>query len=404
MQAAISASQAAAVGGNVAQVYIPTPETAQSSIPYPQLYTLKFAQPSTYIRSSSTVEDCYGCPYNMTEEDDKFLKEMNEKLAQRKDASTQCTEDQFEEAMNFFEETAKSQQPFSSMGEPPPILSWEDMQNAFDENVDDAVRIFAKDIYEHWKACREKNENHPIHPTLKLKIMDSTNDTDDNDPYVCFRRREVRQIRKTRGRDAQSVEKLKRLRRELEEARQLVAFVRQREITKKEQLAVERQVFEQRSALRECKRTLPEPLNQGDEELLINQKVSMIILTLSPSLILAATKEEASPGHHAARCHQSAKTSPKARRPDVRPRACSARGCPSAEGEGDSPRDRGQENVPRQLEHWLCRLDQLSAHASSNRCLEFELHTCIHRKPSYTTSFSFSRIGRQGSTPRECHR
>lgn len=280
LQAVLSASKAAAVGGSVAQVYIPTPETAQSSIPYSQLYQLKFAQPSTYIRSSSTVEDCCGCPYNMTEDDDKYLKEMNERLAQRRNASTLCTEDQFEEAMNFFEETARTQQPFSSVGEPPPVLSWEEMQDAFDENIDEPVRIFAKDIYEHWKACREKNGNVPIHPGLKLKIMDSTNDTDDNDPYVCFRRREVRQVRKTRGRDAQGVEKLKKLRRELEEARQLVALVRQREITKKEQLAVERQLFEQRSALRQCKRTLGEPYNQGDEDLLINQKVSNISLAL----------------------------------------------------------------------------------------------------------------------------
>ncbi|MCJ1334006.1 Enhancer of polycomb-like protein 1 [Thelotrema lepadinum] len=272
LQAAISASKAAAVGGNVAQVYIPTPETAQSSIPYSQLYQLKFAQPATYIRSSSTVEDVCGCPYNMTEEDDAFLKEFNEKLAQAKSASTQCSEDQFEEAMNLFEETSKLQQPFSSVGEPPPVLSWEDMENAFDENLDEPVRTFAKEMYEHWKACREKNGNVAIHPGLKLKIMDSTNDTDDNDPYVCFRRREVRQIRKTRGRDAQSVEKLKKLRRELEEARQIVALVRQREVTKKEQLAVEKQLFEQRSALRQCKLTLGEPYCQGDEDLLINQK------------------------------------------------------------------------------------------------------------------------------------
>ena len=315
MQAAISASKAAAVGGNVAQVYIPTPETAQSSIPYSELYQLKFAQPATYIRSSSTVEDVCGCPYNMTEDDDKFLRELNEKLAQRKNASTKCTEDQFEEAMNFFEETAKLQQPFSSVGEVPPVLSWEEMQNAFDENLDEPVRTIAKDIYPHWNASREKNGNAAIHPGLKLKIMDSSNDTDDNDPYVCFRRREVRQIRKTRGRDAQSVEKLKKLRRELEDARQLVALIRQREVTKKEQLAVERQLFEQRSALRQCKRTLGEPYNQGDEDLLINQKVSTVtILSIIPrAKFFKATQEEAPSSHHSTWSCWSAEASPKAR-------------------------------------------------------------------------------------------
>ena len=98
-------------------------------------------------------------------------------------------------------------------------------------------------------------------------------DTDDGDPYVCFRRREVRQVRKTRGRDAQSVEKLRKLRRELEEARQLVAMVKSREITRREQLVLERQLFEQRSSLRQVKRNLPDQYKEGDEDILINQKV-----------------------------------------------------------------------------------------------------------------------------------
>lgn len=215
----------------------------------------------------------------MTEEDDEFLKQLNEKSLQRKLASTQCSEDQFEEAMNFFEETAKVHQPFSSVGEAPPIVSWEDMQNAFDENIDELARTFATDIYPHWKARREANGNAPLQASLKLKVIESATDADDNDPYVCFRRREVRQVRKTRGRDAQSVEKLKKLRKELEEARQLVALIRQREVTKREQLVLDKQLFEQRSSLRQVKSTLPEPYKEGDDELLITQKVWEYLLT-----------------------------------------------------------------------------------------------------------------------------
>lgn len=99
-------------------------------------------------------------------------------------------------------------------------------------------------------------------------------DTDDADPYVCFRRREVRQIRKTRGRDAHSAEKLKKLRKELEESRELLAMIRQREITKREQLAVERQLFEQRVNLRQVKLNLPDQYKEGDEDILVNQKVN----------------------------------------------------------------------------------------------------------------------------------
>ena len=120
-------------------------------------------------------------------------------------------------------------------------------------------------------------------------------DTDDGDPYVCFRRREVRQIRKTRGRDAQSAEKLKKLRKELEEARQLVALVKQREMIKREQLVTERELFNRRYDLRQLKTKLPEQFKEGDDDLLINQKVRQTTL-LNPeskNLQAAAPEEEA---------------------------------------------------------------------------------------------------------------
>lgn len=83
----------------------------------------------------------------------------------------------------------------------------------------------------------------------------------------------MRQIRKTRGRDAHSAEKLKKLRKELEESRQIMGLIRQREILKREQLAVERQLFEQRASLRQVKQNLPEQYKGGDEDILVNQKV-----------------------------------------------------------------------------------------------------------------------------------
>lgn len=148
----------------MAQIYIPTPETIQSSIQYDRLYPLTFSQPATYIRFSSTVEDCSGCPYNLTDEDDAYLKSMN---AQRS-ASTQCTEDLFEETMNFFEETAQAKQPFAAVDNPP-IVPYEEMESAFDENFEDAARPFAKEIYEHWKTERLKAGNRSLMPGLKVE-------------------------------------------------------------------------------------------------------------------------------------------------------------------------------------------------------------------------------------------
>ena len=52
--------------------------------------------------------------------------------------------------------------------------------------------------------------------------------------------------------------------------------MKQRETAKKEQLAVDKQLFEQRSSLRQLKQNLPTPYREGDEDLLITQKVRRI--------------------------------------------------------------------------------------------------------------------------------
>ena len=43
---------------------------------------------------------------------------------------------------------------------------------------------------------------------------------------------------------------------------------------KKEQLAVDRQLFEQRANLRQVKLNLPDQYKDGDEDILVNQKVN----------------------------------------------------------------------------------------------------------------------------------
>jgi enhancer of polycomb-like protein len=198
----------------------------------------------------------------MTHEDAVFLKQYNAK--QRK--NQHCTEDQFEEVMNFFELTSAAKQPFASVDNAP-VPTFEEMEAAFDEeDIDPGSQRYAKDIYPYWKSRRLESLNHPLMPSLKFE---RNVETDDADPFVCFRRREVRQVRKTRGRDAQVQDKLKRLRTELEQARQLMHFVKQREIHRQQQLRLEKEIFEQRAQLKESKRNLG---LKGDDEDLINQK------------------------------------------------------------------------------------------------------------------------------------
>ncbi len=72
-------------------------------------------------------------------------------------------------------------------------------------------------------------------------------------------------------------------------------MVRQREITRREQLAVDKQLFEQRTNLRQVKRNLPGPYKEGDDDILINQKVRITsqILKRAAILTVRAAEEEA---------------------------------------------------------------------------------------------------------------
>ncbi|KAL5594787.1 hypothetical protein BROUX41_001701 [Berkeleyomyces rouxiae] len=239
---------------------IPVPPPQRSDANYNQLYPSTFSTPYNYIRFSQTVEECIGCLYDMTVEDNDFLRQYN---AQRP-SNTQLSEDEFERIMDAFESTAAEQAPFGAIDNH--IVGYDQMIPSLNELGSPYIMPHAKAIYEHWKARRIAVENHPIHPTLKFEIHQ---ETDDADPYVCFRRREARQTRKTRARDAQIAEKLKRLRRELEDGRQLVMLSGERELLKNELLRFDKAIFEQRRRLKEMKIRLG---IKGEDDDLINQK------------------------------------------------------------------------------------------------------------------------------------
>lgn len=278
---------------------IPAPPAQESiDIKYDDLYAEKFDRPNTYIRFSDTVEEACGCQYDMTTEDDAFLKAYNEK----KSASARCSEIDFEKIMDAFELTAQSQAPYAAVdntivpfeGMKPELLKSlaqiQPLTPSAQKKLDqlkqlkqpqpkptpvDKFLTFAKDIYEHWKECRRISSNNPIQPSLKREIHQ---ENDDADPYVCFRRRDVRAPRKTRARDVQSTDKLKRLRKEIEDGRGLVALAFNRERVKQDLLTIDKDIFLQRKKLREAKVRLG---IKGDDEDLINQKVSTPTLNLA---------------------------------------------------------------------------------------------------------------------------
>ncbi|OAA52000.1 Enhancer of polycomb-lik [Metarhizium rileyi] len=239
---------------------IPVPPPQESEINYDELYPSIFHQPSSYIRFSQTVEECIGCQYDMSTEDFGFLKSYNGKSP----SGGPLSEDDFERIMEVFEDTAAEQTPFASVDNT--IVGYDMMVSSLNHLGSTSILQHAKAIYEYWRNARQEKGNRTLHPTLKFEIHQ---ETDDTDPYVCFRRREARQTRKTRARDNKIAETLKRLRRELEDGRQLVLLSFEREMVKRELLHMDRAVFEERAKLKQMKLRLG---IKGEDEDLVNQK------------------------------------------------------------------------------------------------------------------------------------
>lgn len=101
----------------------------------------------------------------------------------------------------------------------------------------------ARAIYPWWKLRREAREGKQIVPQLNF------DESNENDPYVCFRRREVKSARKTRKTDNLQLEKLVRLESEMRQATALMLMVAQRERFKEQQVVKARSCFTQAQEL-----------------------------------------------------------------------------------------------------------------------------------------------------------
>ncbi|KAF4585514.1 Enhancer of polycomb-like protein [Ophiocordyceps camponoti-floridani] len=239
---------------------IPVPPPQESLINYDELYPSVFCQPSSYIRFSQTVEECISCQYDMTTEDDNFLQSFNRDAP----AGRLLSEDDFERILEVFEDTAAEQTPFASVDHT--VVPYEMMVPALNNLASSSALQHAKAMYEYWRTRRQEMGNKPLHPSLKFETHQ---ETDDSDPYVCFRRREARQTRKTRARDNKVAETLKRLRREIEDGRQLILMTYERELMKRDVLQTDKALFEDRARLKEIKVKLGV---KGDDDDLVNQK------------------------------------------------------------------------------------------------------------------------------------
>ncbi|EGG01483.1 uncharacterized protein MELLADRAFT_79008 [Melampsora larici-populina 98AG31] len=301
----VAAQNSSATSRQPAVPHIPIPDATGLVEPaaYEALYAhSKLFLPSSYIRFSDTVEDTLdNVNYTMDDEDEVWLKDYNSNYARSQDLLKSSSgmpgeegknkrpsarkgkekervelefdgpgplsADDFERLMDHFEKTTEETVPGLHL-DTNRLPSLADFEHTFEGTVINprlsSVKIFAKFVYSHWKERRLKRGGKPIMPAIDF------DESNENNPYVCFRRREIKTVRKTRRTDAQNMDRLIRLRDDLHKAQELLNTVLSRERVKREVVELEKAIFEGRCMVREMKRTLREPT--GDENLLVDKK------------------------------------------------------------------------------------------------------------------------------------
>ncbi|GAA5872544.1 hypothetical protein JCM8547_006940 [Rhodosporidiobolus lusitaniae] len=286
------------------QAYIPTRAATEiSDAEYRKLYKPGYVDPFSYIRFSDTVEDCVkgAATYTMDEDDEDWLEDFNARFFAGAGAgedgeessgrgarakgkgvangdgpegaglaslspTSALSEDDFELVMEVFELVTDQKAPMAHINLDL-LPSLDDFDEAFLDVLKPhlaKLRPYAKDVYPHWRSRRVARGGKQVIPQLDY------DESNENNPYVCFRRRELKTSRKTRRSDQQNLERLIRLRNDLYAAHALMTKVAERERIKLDALDLERKVFDERVAMRELKRRLNEP--EGDEELLISRR------------------------------------------------------------------------------------------------------------------------------------
>ena len=103
-------------------------------------------------------------------------------------------------------------------------------------------------VYPHWKSRKEQRKGRSIIPQLNY------DEAEESDPYLCFRRRDLKVQRKTRVKDITPLNRLEQVQSELISATFLVEMVLMREKEKRKLLKAEREVWEARWGLVDLKR------------------------------------------------------------------------------------------------------------------------------------------------------
>lgn len=244
------------------------------------------------------------------------------------DESKVCTELEFETLCDKFEKTIEEKQPFLSM-DPSTILSYKELSTiildefnssankdypylltgsnlkyistttlkeklskelsfepfvtAFDKDqlstcstrsIPKLMQLFGQPIYEHWKGRKLERKGKAITASLKFEDPNANEKDNDNDPYICFRRREFRQARKTRRADNLGAERIRLMQKSLKRARELVLSVCKRELLKLQSWESDYEIFKLRCEAKSVKRSVG---IKGDDHLFYPHKRKKII-------------------------------------------------------------------------------------------------------------------------------
>ncbi|KAJ9101765.1 hypothetical protein QFC21_003104 [Naganishia friedmannii] len=106
----------------------------------------------------------------------------------------------------------------------------------------------ARIIFPYWQQRKEQRAGKSIIPQLNLSW------SEENDPYICFRRRDKPVTRKTRNRDLTSSDRMSKVQSELTQAMTLARMVSERERQKKRSYLAERDIWQARYHVLDIKR------------------------------------------------------------------------------------------------------------------------------------------------------
>ncbi|KAG9127014.1 Enhancer of polycomb-like protein 1 [Ceratobasidium sp. 392] len=316
LQAALSAASLRAAGQPRASgsgAYIPTPDATGHVADWEKHYPpSRWEEPEGYIRFSDTVEETQagavagGCTYYMDEADAEWLAKNNAELAESVRASpppsargpprsakargkepeaqsVAITADEFELVMGILERLTDERYPclhadvsvFPAITEFEPTFATR-LPVAFFPNFrapdwipqpPQLLRML-RVIYPHWRERRLEREGRRIIPQI------NSDETNEGDPYVCFRRRDAKPVRKTRRTDTGSIDRMQSLQNNIRQLHNIAQHVLRREQLKQVRALEERQVMNHRMQLSEVKRKFPTtPFGMRDDDEVLVDKI-----------------------------------------------------------------------------------------------------------------------------------